>query len=322
MRITIAGGSGFLGRALTDTLAAEGHLVTILGRQAPGPRTAGAQGPAEPPNAPSPARIPWLPDGTVGPWAAALDGADAVVNLAGESIGAGRWSAARKARIRDSRVLATRSLVAAIKATTKPPHVFISGSAQGYYGSRGDEILTEESGAGRDFLADVCVRWERGACEALPAVQRLVLVRSGLVLDPREGVLPSMLRPFRFFAGGPLGSGRQYMSWIHREDWVSLVRWALVTEAVEGPLNLTAPNPVTNAEFARILGQVLRRPSVMPAPAIAIRLALGEMADGLLLCSQRVLPARASALGFTFRFPDLGAALGDLLGRAVPPARY
>ena len=159
------------------------------------------------------------------------------------------------------------------------------------------------------------MQWEREAREALPAVKRLVLVRSGLVLDPREGALPSMLRPFRFFAGGPLGSGRQYMSWIHREDWVSLVRWVLVTEAVEGPLNLTAPNPVTNAEFARILGQVLRRPSVMPAPAIAIRLALGEMADGLLLCSQRVLPARAAALGFTFRFPDLDAALGDLLAR-------
>ena len=313
MRIAIAGGSGFLGRALTDRLAAEGHLVTILGRQAPGPRTAGAQGPAEPPKAPSPARIPWLPDGTIGPWAAALDGADAVVNLAGESIGAGRWSAARKARIRDSRVLATRSLVGAIQKAAQPPRVLISGSAQGYYGSRGDKILTEESGPGRDFLAGVCVQWEEEARHARPAVKRLVLVRSGLVLDAREGALPPMLRPFRFFAGGPLGSGRQYLSWIHREDWVSLVRWALLTDGVEGPLNLTSPNPVTNAEFARTLGKVLRRPSVMPAPAVALRLALGEMADGLLLCSQRVLPARATALGFAFRFPDLGAALGDLL---------
>jgi len=313
MKITIAGGSGFLGRALTDRLAAKGHLVTILGRQAPGLRAAPGREAAGPPDARPPARIPWFPDGTAGPWAAALDGADAVVNLAGESIGGGRWTAARKARLHDSRIQATRSLVAAINAATKPPGVFISGSAQGYYGSRGDEILTEESQAGCDFLAGVCSAWEREARRALPAVKRAVLVRSGLVLDAREGALPPMIRPFRLFAGGPLGSGRQYLSWIHREDWVSLVRWALVTDTVDGPLNLTSPNPVTNAEFARTLGRVLGRPSIMPAPAVALRLLLGEMADGLLLCSQRVLPARATAMGFAFRFPDLGAALTDLL---------
>jgi hypothetical protein len=310
MRIVIAGGTGFLGRTLAGRLHAEGHAVSVLSRRGsdapPPPRAPAAQPPA-------PAPLAWAPDGTAGAWAEALDGCDAVVNLAGESIATHRWTVAQKARIRDSRLLATRSLVAAIKAAARPPKVLISGSAQGYYGSRGDEVLTEDAAPGDDFLAGVCVAWEREALEARPFVARVVLVRAGLVLDGREGALPQMLRPFRLFAGGPVGSGRQFMSWIHREDWVGLVRWALQTDAADGPLNATAPNPLRNADIARIIGRALGLPSVMPAPALAVRLALGEMADALLLSSQRVVPARATALGFAFRFPDFDAALRDVL---------
>lgn len=309
MKIVIAGGSGFLGRALTGRLLADGHAVSALSRRA----AALSSRAADPPRADSPAEVAWSPDGTAGPWAYAIDGSDAVVNLAGESIAGHRWTAAQKARILDSRILATRSLVAAIKAAATPPAVFISGSAQGYYGSRGDDVLTEEAAPGRDFLAGVCAAWEREALAARPLVKRLVLVRSGLVLDRSEGALPQMLRPFRLYAGGPVGSGRQYMSWIHRDDWVNLIRWALTNEAVDGPINATAPHPMRNAEIARAIGRALGLPSVMPTPAFAVRLALGEMAGALLLSSQRVVPARATALGFTFRFPDLDEALRDVL---------
>lgn len=310
MKIAIAGGSGFLGRALARRLRADGHAVSILGR---GASTAHAAGTSESQQPAAPARVTWMPDGTVGPWASALDGVDAVVNLAGESIGRRRWSAAEKARIRDSRLLATRSLVGAVRSVAKPPRVFISASAQGYYGSRGDEVLTEESTAGDDFLASVCVDWEREAHEGRSFVERLVLVRTGLVLDQDEGALSRMLLPFRFFAGGRIGSGRQYMSWIHRDDWVSLVRWAILHGKVDGPINATAPNPARNAQFARSLGRILRRPSLVPTPAFAVRLALGEMAESLLLSSLRVVPARATALGFAFGFPDLDGALLDVL---------
>lgn len=312
MKIVIAGGGGFLGRALTRVLLAEGHAVSILGRGASG---SGATGADELPPRRSVDRAAWSPDGTVGPWASVLDGADAVVNLAGESLAAGRWSGAHKTRILESRVLATRSLVGAIRSVAKPPRVFISGSAVGYYGSRGDEVVTEDAGPGPDFLAGVCAAWEREATGARTAVQRLIVVRTSLVLDRGEGALPRMLTPFRLFAGGPVGSGRQYVSWIHRDDWVALMRWALLDGAVDGPLNATSPNPVANAEFARILGHVIARPSVVPTPAIAIKLALGEMGESLLLSSQRVIPARAIALGFAFRFPDLDAALRDVLTR-------
>lgn len=310
MKMAIAGGSGFLGRSLARRLLAEGHAVSVLGRSA---RTAHAASTGETQPTAAVAHIAWLPDGTVGPWSSALDGVDVVINLAGESIGRRRWSAAEKARIRDSRLLATRSLVGAIRAMVKPPRVFVSGSAQGYYGPRGDEVLTEESDAGRDFLAGVCVDWEREALEARSFVERLVLVRTGLVLDRNEGALPRMLLPFRFFAGGPIGSGRQFMSWIHRDDWVSLVRWAILHREADGPINATAPNPARNAEFARSLGRTLHRPSIAPTPAFAVKLALGEMAESLLLSSQCVIPARATALGFAFGFPDLDGALLDVL---------
>jgi uncharacterized protein (TIGR01777 family) len=289
---------------------ADGSAVLSLGRRVP---TAPAASPGAPQSTVAVTRVAWLPDGTVGSWASAIEGVDVIINLAGASIGKHRWSTVEKVRIRDSRLLATRSLVGAIRAMVNPPRVFISASAQGYYGSRGDEVLTEESAAGDDFLARVCVDWEREALEARSFVERLVLVRTGLVLDRHEGVLPRMLLPFRFLAGGRIGSGRQYVSWIHRDDWVSLIRWALLHPAVDGPLNATAPNPARNAEFARCLGRILRRPSIAPMPTFAVKLALGEMAESLVLSSQRVVPAKATALGFAFGFPELDGALLDAL---------
>jgi uncharacterized protein (TIGR01777 family) len=240
-----------------------------------------------------------------------LEGADAVVHLSGESI-ARRWTARRKARIRESRIRTTRGLVAAILAARQPPRVLISGSAMGFYGPHGDERLTEASPAGNDFLASVCVDWEREALAASPAT-RVVLMRSGLALDRMGGALPQIARPFYFFAGGPVGSGRQYMSWIHRDDWVRLAQWAIANEDLAGPINATAPNPVTNLEFAQTLGRVLRRPSRFRTPPAALRLALGEMADALLLNGQRVIPAKAESLDFTFRYPQLEPALRAIL---------
>jgi uncharacterized protein (TIGR01777 family) len=306
MRLIIAGGSGFLGRALADTLAAAGHHVQILTRQSAATARAASARAHE--------RIAWTPDGTAsGPWASACSGADLIVNLAGESIAAGRWTAARKAMLRDSRVLPTRSLAQAIARAAKPPSALVSASAIGYYGDRSGETLTEDSGPGQDFLADLGVEWEREALAAEATGTRVVLLRTGIVLDPREGALAKMVPPFRLFAGGPFGSGRQYMSWIHRDDWVSLAKWAIETAAARGPLNLTAPGPVTNAEFARALGRVLRRPAIIPAPRFALELMLGEMAGPLLFHSQRVLPAKALASGFRFAHPDLDEALANLL---------
>jgi uncharacterized protein (TIGR01777 family) len=299
MKIIIAGGSGFLGRPLTSRLAADGHEIVILTRT-----PAGLGGGVR--------AVVWAPDGTAGPWAAEIDGADAVVNLAGESIAGQRWSPAHKQRVLDSRVRATRSLVAAIIGAAHPPTVFVSASGVGYYGPRADEILTEAEPPGNDFLAGVCVRWEAEASRAASASTRVVCVRTGLALARDGGALPQMLLPFKMGAGGPVGSGRQYWPWIHRSDWVDMVRWALQTRAVSGPLNATAPNPVTNKDFARALGRALRRPSLMPAPAFALRLVLGEMADALLLSGQRAVPAKAQALGFTFKYTRLEPALADI----------
>jgi hypothetical protein len=337
MHLLIAGGSGFLGRALTSALLAAGHRVQVLTRRPSHPA-------AKPQDGGPIAKVPhgriefvtWTPDGSLGPWATSCAGADAVVNLAGESIGTARWTPARKAQLVESRMLATRSLVrfttadvntrsrghrqathagfeAASSETGQRPATFVSASAIGFYGNRGDETLTEDAQAGTDFLATLAASWEDEALRAQSNTTRVVLLRTGIVLDPNEGALAKMLVPFRLFAGGPFSSGRQYMSWIHRDDWVSLVRRALDTPDVRGPLNLTAPHPVTNAEFAHALGRALRRPAVVPAPAFALKLALGEMAGPLLLFSQRVIPARALAGGFRFAFETIDAALEDLL---------
>jgi uncharacterized protein (TIGR01777 family) len=296
MRIVVAGGTGFLGRALVQHLR-DAHEVSILTRRPRGP-----------------ADVVWSPDEPTGTWTSAVQSADAVINLAGESIAGRRWTAERKQAILRSRVAATSALAGAIARAPHPP-LLISASATGIYGPHGDEPLTEDTPPGTDFLAEVCRQWEAQA-QAVAHVTRVVLLRTGLVLEHDGGALPQLALPFRFFAGGPLGSGRQYVSWIHRDDWVEMVRWSLGTQAASGALNVTAPTPVTNAEFARTLGRVLHRPALVPTPGFALRLALGEMADAAILSGQRVLPAKAQSLGFAFRYEALEPALRSIYGRA------
>jgi uncharacterized protein (TIGR01777 family) len=290
MRIVIAGGSGLLGHALTASLQHDGDTVVVLTRR---PKRA--------------FDVAWHPNALSGPWVDTVGSADAVINLAGESINGGRWTKARKAALFDSRVRATRALARAIQAAGQKPLAFLSGSAIGIYGPRGDEPVSEETPPGSDFLSRLAMEWEREALTVAP-VTRVVLLRTAVVLTREGGALPQMALPFRFFAGGPIGSGRQGISWIHIDDWVSMVRWALDRSSVTGPLNVTAPEPVTNADFARILGRVLARPAFMPVPGFAVRLALGEMAD-VVLNGQFVVPAKALSLGFRFRYPRLQEAL-------------
>jgi uncharacterized protein len=284
MKAVIAGGTGFLGSALTSSLRADGHHVTIISRRPHGPD-----------------QVAWT-DRTV------LDGADVVVNLAGTSLDSGRWNDARKAAILHSRVEATEAIVKAMSEVSRRPSILLNQSAVGFYGARGTASLTEESPPGSDFLASVCVAWEAAAMKAA-WMTRVVLLRTGLPLDSSGGALPRLALPFRLFAGGRLGSGEQYWSWIHIHDWVRMVRWAIEEPDINGPLNATAPAPATNRELAAALGRVLRRPALAPAPAFALRLLLGEMADALILSGQRVLPAKATRRGFEFRYPDLEAAL-------------
>jgi len=305
VKVVIAGGTGFLGRPLSAAFAADGHDVVILSRSTD---TVDARGSSQP------RIVAWTPDANVGPWAREIDGADAVVNLAGESIAGRRWSAAHKQRILDSRVDATRSLVAAIRAASRPPPVMVSGSAVGYYGPRGDEVVTEETPAGSDFLAQVCIHWEAEALRAVSERTRVICIRTGLVLERDGGALPQMLPPFRFGVGGPVGSGRQYWPWIHRADWIALVQWAIATAGATGAVNGTGPAPVTNATFARALGRAMHRPAFMPAPAFALRLLLGEMADALLLSGQRAIPEKAEQLGFSFRYQTVDATLAAIFG--------
>jgi hypothetical protein len=246
--------------------------------------------------------------------AALVEAPDAFVHLAGENIAAGRWTAARKARIRDSRVKVTRRLCESLARLSQPPKVVVSASAVGYYGDRSDEVLTEESPSGAGFLAQVCREWE-AACG--PAVQkgiRVVNLRTGMVLSAAGGMLPRILPPFRMGLGGRIGSGRQYMSWIALDDLVGVIVHALTCDRPAGPVNAVAPNPVTNLEFTRTLGRVLRRPTFFAVPAWAARLAFGEMAGALLLASARVEPARLAASGFVFRYPELEGALRHMLG--------
>ena len=303
MKVVISGGTGFLGTALTQTLASGDHDLVILTRQPP---SAAQRGRVR--------YVQWSPDGGVGPWASEISGATAVVNLAGESIAATRWSVAQKQRLRDSRLRATRSITAAIRQAPAPPRVLVSGSAVGYYGDRGDETLTEASPPGHDFLARLAQEWEAAATD-VAQITRVALMRTGIVLDRRGGALPKMLPPFLMFLGGPLGAGTQYMPWIHKTDWVRMVTWTIATEGAGGPINATGPQPLTNREFAKALGRALKRPSVLPAPAFALRLALGEMADALLLSGQRALPVRAVDLGFSFQYANIDEALADIFRR-------
>jgi len=309
MRIVIAGGTGFLGTQLAETCAEDGHDVRVLTRALlPGdsrhdPGT----------GVPGVTRVGWRADGKSGPWAAVVDGADAVVNLAGAGLGDERWSAERKAVIRDSRIRSTRSVAAAITESALRPPVFISASGVGYYGDAGSDVKTEASPAGNDFLAQLCTQWEAEALRAQSAATRVVLLRSGLVLERSGGVLPRMMTPFRFFAGGPMGSGGHYVSWIHRIDWVEMIRWIVDSPRVTGAVNATSPVPVTNREFARALGRAMHRPAFIPAPAFALRLVLGEM-GALVLTGQRVVPQCALSHGFHFRYPEIDLAFRGIFG--------
>jgi hypothetical protein len=300
MKIAISGASGFVGRKLLETLAAAGHSVHVLSRHSGMNMPAGVK------------VFPWDPAKGEPP-EESLRGASAVIHLAGEPV-AQRWNAEVKARIRDSRVLGTANLVEAMAHSATRPKVLVCSSAIGYYGSRGDEILTETSRPGDDFLADVCARWERAAARAEALGVRVVRIRTGHVLHPRGGILSRILPPFRAGLGGRLGTGRQWMSWIHLDDLAGLFEFA-IRNAVSGALNGTAPGPVTNADFTLALAAALHRTAVFPVPKLALRILFGEMSE-VILSSQRVLPQKAEAAGFVFRYPQLAGALERLLWAA------
>ncbi len=297
MKILVSGSSGFIGRALVAALAAEGHCVVRLLR---GQSSADKEA------------LRWDPDAGVLD-ATALNAFDAVVHLAGENI-AGRWTAKKKARIYDSRVKGTRLLCEALARLEKPPQVLISGSASGYYGDCGDAVLREDHAAGSMYLSRVCQDWEAATEAAAGRGVRVACIRLGVVLG-EGGALARMLTPFRLGLGGRIGSGRQYMSWIALDDVVGAIRHILVKPALHGPVNVVAPNPVTNQEFTRALARVLHRPAVFPLPVFAARLVLGKMADELLLASARLGPAQLLASGYGFRFPELEPALHHILGK-------
>jgi uncharacterized protein (TIGR01777 family) len=290
MKIVVTGGTGFLGRPLTERLAADGHEVVVLSRHAGG--------------AYKDIRYVTMPSAT-----AEIANADAVVNLAGAGLADSKWTPARKAVLRESRLHTTRAVVDAIAATPDRPRVLVSGSAVGFYGDHADAPQTESSPAGTDFLAVLCADWERAADAAGAHGTRVVKLRTGLALGPGGGLLARMAPPFKFFVGGPLGDGRQWMSWVHVDDWVNAVRAAIRDPRIVGPLNVVAPQPVPNAEFARTLGRVLHRPSLFPVPAFVLRAIFGEMADGAILASQQVVPACLQQTGFRFTYPQLEDAL-------------
>jgi uncharacterized protein (TIGR01777 family) len=287
MKVAISGASGLVGSALSAALRASGHEPRAMKRGATG---TGIDLPA-------------------------LEGADAIVHLAGAGIADARWTAARKRELVDSRVSMTRKLVEAIRPLSSPPKILLSGSAVGVYGDRGDEVLTERSAIGRatdegaGFLAGLCDQWEAASRPAEALGMRLVHLRTGVVLSAKGGALAKMLTPFRAGAGGPIGGGKQWMGWIAIDDVTGAIEHLLRTDSVRGPFNLTSPNPVTNADFTRTLGNVLHRPAIIPVPAFAARLAFGEVADAALLASQRALPEALQASGYEFRQPLLEAAL-------------
>ena len=297
LTVVVSGASGLVGSSLLPFLTTGGHRVVPMVRARGGP-----------------AGVFWDPVARVID-RAGLERADAVVHLAGESIASGRWTPERKARIRASRVEGTRLLCEALAALDARPRTLVCASAIGFYGDRGDAELDEASPRGTGFLADVCAEWEAATAAARAAGVRVVHLRFGVILTPAGGALARMLLPFRLGAGGVLGSGRQYMSWIAIDDAVGAIHHALVTPALDGPVNAVAPMPVTNREFTRALGRVLRRPTVFPVPAVMARLAFGEMADELLLASARVVPRKLRDSGYAFREPDIEAALRHLLGR-------
>jgi uncharacterized protein len=303
MRVLVSGGTGFVGKPLTSELLQRGHEVYVVTRDEHA--TSGT-----------------VPDSVhILSWSADQKDAelrlpeatDGVINLAGESIASGRWTEQRKARIRSSRIQVTSALVEAIRASSPRPSVLVNASAVGYYGPRGDEPLSEDATPGRGFLTDVVLEWEQAARAAEPLGVRVALMRLGVVLGRTGGALPQMTMPFRLFAGGRVASGKQWLSWVHIDDVVGLIVWALENPSVSGPINTVAPEPLTNADLSTEIGRALRRPSWLPAPAFALKLLLGEMAEALLINGQRVLPTRALELGYVFRFPTARAALEQAL---------
>jgi len=292
MKVLISGSHGLVGTALGNSLKADGHEVFALVRHAPF----------------SEAEVEWYPErGSLA--LSGMEGMDAVVHLAGESIASGRWSDEKKQRIRESRVKATLVLSEALGNLREPPKTLISASAIGYYGDRGDLILHEGNAPGNDFLAGVCVEWENATESASQKQIRVIKARFGVILSPDGGALAKMLPPFRIGVGGKVGSGNQWMSWIALADVVSSLRLVLDNEDLSGPINFVAPNPVTNAQFTKTLGKALGRPTLFAVPAFAARLVFGEMADALLLASQRVAPEALKRAGFEFQYPTLEPAL-------------
>jgi hypothetical protein len=302
-RVVVAGATGLIGRALCAQLTAKGYQVVVFSRNPAAARRA----------IPSAVEyVAWTPSES-GTWAAAIDGAYAVINMAGAPIIGKRWNAAYKQELRDSRIIGTRGLVRAMAAAQRKPRVFISGSAIGYYGSRDDTPLDEQARPGNDFLSQLVIDWEQEAAKAEQAGIRTVMLRTGIVLDTEGGALKPLLLPFRLGAGGPVLPGSQYWSWIHLDDEIGLILFALEHEQVRGPLNATAPEPLTNREFSAVLGRVLHRPSLVPVPGFAIKLLLGEVAEPLIINGQRVIPAKAQQYGYSFKYPALEPALRQIL---------
>jgi uncharacterized protein (TIGR01777 family) len=302
MRILVSGSTGFLGTSLVETLQGQGHAIARLVR--PGSvrkEAAGANSQA----------IAWDP--VAGQFdAAGAEGADALIHLAGASIAGGRWNASRKELLRTSRIDATRHLMGALAKLQRPPRVIVAASAVGYYGNRGDETLTEASAPGNDLLAGLCREWEAETASGAEFGARVVSLRFGIILAAHGGALGQMALPFKLGAGGRLGDGRQWMSWLTLREAVSIIQFALATSGLAGPVNAVTPNPVRNNEFTSVLAKTLRRPALFPAPAFALRLALGEMADALLLGSQKVMPSKLAAAGYSFLQPDLASALAEV----------
>jgi uncharacterized protein len=304
MRILVSGSTGLLGASLIATLEREGHTIAPLLRPHSGqqhPPGAREQG------------VRWDPVAG-GLDSAAAEGCDALVHMAGASIADRRWNSARKNLLRTSRIDATRQLMDAFAKLQKPPRVIVAASAVGYYGSRGGEILTESSAPGNDFLATLCRDWEAESARGAAFGARVVMLRFGIILAEQGGALPRMALPIKLGVGGRLGSGSQWMSWIALKDVLRIIRFSLTNSAVEGPVNAVAPTPLQNLDFTRVLAKALHRPALFPAPAFALRLALGEMADALLLSSQRVLPSKLERYGYRFAEPNLAAALAEIFG--------
>lgn len=301
MRVIITGGTGLIGRAVAADLLRDQHEVIVLSR-----RPAQHQS-----QMPPGVRLETWDGRSAAGWGALVDGADAIINLAGAGIADERWSRKRKELIVQSRVQAAQAVVEAVRAAPRKPAVVLQASAVGYYGPRQDEMVVEASPAGQDFLAQVAQEWEKAVAPIRASGVRLIIMRTGLVLSREGGALPQLLRPFKFMAGGPMGSGEQWYSWIHITDQVRAMRFLLENPHAEGVYNLTAPAPVTNQVFANTLGHVLERPSLLPTPAIALKLMLGEMST-MVLDGQRVIPERLHKAGFQFRYSTLEHALRDL----------